>query len=321
MDKWEKVVALHRLLRHSRYSVSKDRILQELDCSNATFHRLRNFLEYRLGAPVERDDTYGGYRYNEEKREQFELPGLWFTAGELEALASLEHALTALGEGLVTRILSPLRGRLDPLLHAQDINPKRFRDRIKILPMGERKVAPDLMKTCAEAVLKNRCAQIVYRSLSEDSELRRVVSPQALVRYRDNWYLDAWCHLRGDLRTFALNRVSRFDPNESQFHEVPPSVLKDHYASAYGIFSGPADKTARIRFTGIAAREVAQETWHPSQKGLGKDGVYELMLPYGDDAELIMDVLRWGACAEVLEPESLRCKLAESLRKAADLYS
>ncbi len=320
MDKWEKVVALHRLLRNSRYSVPKEKILHELACSNATFHRLRNFLEYRLGAPVERDDTYGGYRYNEGERDQFELPGLWFTSGELEALASLEHALTALGEGLVTRILSPLRGRLDPLLHAQNINPKRFRDRIKILPMGERNVTPDLMKACAEAVLKSQCTQIVYRSLSEDSELTRAVSPQALVRYRDNWYLDAWCHLREDLRTFSLNRVRQLRPYNSEYHEVAPSELKEHFASSYGIFSGPANKEARIRFTGIAAREVSEETWHPCQAGGWLDGTYELTVPYGDDSELIMDILRWGAGAEVVEPVELRERVRNALQKALDLY-
>lgn len=320
MDKWEKVVALHRLLRNSRYSVPKKRILAELGCSNATFHRLRSFLEYRLGAPIENDSVYGGYRYNDEERERFELPGLWFTAGELQALASLEHALSAIGEGIVSRILSPLRGRLDPLLHAQNLDPKKFRDRIKILPMGERKVDPDLMKSCAEAVLRSQCAHIVYRSLSEDSEIGRVVSPQVLVRYRDNWYLDAWCHLREDLRTFALNRVRRFDQYESEYHQVSSSTLKEHFAAAYGIFSGRADRTAHIRFTGIAAREIAQETWHPSQKGLWKNGYYELMLPYGDDAELTMDILRWGALAEVLGPESLRVKVAGELREAVKLY-
>jgi predicted DNA-binding transcriptional regulator YafY len=36
----------------------------------------------------------------------------------------------------------------------------------------------------------------------------REVSPQRLVHYRDNWYLDAWCHLREDVRSFSIDAIA-----------------------------------------------------------------------------------------------------------------
>ena len=44
MDKWEKVVLFHRLLKDSKYCISLDRAKKELDCSEATFHRIRGWM-------------------------------------------------------------------------------------------------------------------------------------------------------------------------------------------------------------------------------------------------------------------------------------
>ncbi|MFC1586369.1 transcriptional regulator, partial [Fibrobacterota bacterium] len=79
MDKWEKIVKLHRVLCKSRHCVSKTRLLKELECSEATFHRLRNFLITRLGAPLVFDKHYGGYRYDQKAGETYEIPGLWLS--------------------------------------------------------------------------------------------------------------------------------------------------------------------------------------------------------------------------------------------------
>ena len=42
---------------------------------------------------------------------------------------------------------------------------------------------------------------ISYYTRTSDAHTDREVSPQRIVFYRGNWYLDAWCHLRQDLRS------------------------------------------------------------------------------------------------------------------------
>lgn len=49
--------------------------------------------------------------------------------------------------------------------------------------------------------------RIRYHSRSKDERTERVVSPQRLIYYRDNWYLDAWDHLREALRSFSIDRI------------------------------------------------------------------------------------------------------------------
>jgi predicted DNA-binding transcriptional regulator YafY len=51
-----------------------------------------------------------------------------------------------------------------------------------------------------------------------------------------------------------------------------------------------------------------------------KDGSYFLEVPYSEDRELIMEILKYGGDVEVLSPEALRTRISETLREAATKY-
>jgi predicted DNA-binding transcriptional regulator YafY len=98
-------------------------------------------------------------------------------------------------------------------------------------------------------------------------------------------------------------------------------VLDEHYASAFGIFAGKANRVAVLRFSAERARWVADERWHPEQTGqFLTDGRYELRVPYRDPRELVMEILRHGAEVEVVAPAGLREQVAESLAAALKRY-
>ncbi|MDP6531852.1 MAG: WYL domain-containing protein, partial [Arenicellales bacterium] len=70
-----------------------------------------------------------------------------------------------------------------------------------------------------------------------------------------------------------------------------------------------------------AARWVAREKWHSRQHGNWEaDGSYTLTVPYADQTELVMDILRHGAEVEVVAPADLRQAVAERHRAAAARY-
>jgi predicted DNA-binding transcriptional regulator YafY len=98
--------------------------------------------------------------------------------------------------------------------------------------------------------------------------------------------------------------------------EISESKLNSHFASAYGIFAGKARHTAILRFTPERSRWVADETWHPKQKGRFDGEQYVLEVPYADHRELVMDILKHGPEVEVLAPEALRVEVVSLLNKA-----
>src|SRR6185312_11797153 len=117
------------------------------------------------------------------------------------------------------------------------------------------------------------------------------------------------------------DRVRRAKVLEDVALDLPDADLDGHYASAYGIFGGKADKVAVLRFTAERARWVADENWHPAQQGKYlADGSYELSIPYRDARELVMDIMRHGRNVEVVSPSELREQLQSELEQALARY-
>jgi predicted DNA-binding transcriptional regulator YafY len=147
------------------------------------------------------------------------------------------------------------------------------------------------------------------------------VSPQRLVHYRDNWYLDAWCHLRDALRSFAVDAIGGAELLDHNAKAVAGKMLDKELGTSYGIFAGSRTQIAVLRFTPECARWVAKEVWHPRQDSeLDEEGFLVLRIPYSGDTELVMDILQYGPDVEVIGPGSLRDKVKRRHREAHAIY-
>ncbi len=280
--------------------------MARLECSKSTLYRAIAVLKDTLHAPVEFDAEVGGFRYGGAKGgSAFELPGLWFTPAELQALAVMQRLLKDVGGGLLTEHLGPLSKRLDELTRHRRLNLGEAASRLRFPAIGARPAGP-AFQTCASATLQRKKLWIDYHARGTDERSERTVSPQRVTHYRESWYLDAWDDGKRELRCFAIDRILRVTLLKERAVDVADPELDTHYASAYGIFGGQADKIAVLRFTPERARWVADEVWHPEQEGKRlEDGSYELKIPYRDQRELVMDILRHGPHVRVLEPQSL----------------
>ena len=321
MDRYERILTLHRILKSSRYPVPLARLMDELGCSRATAYRDIAFLRDALGAPIDSEGDEAAFHYATDEAERFELPGLWLTSEELQALLALNELVGRTGPGILASALAPLRSRIDRLLSNQTDGQSFPIERIRVIGSGTRRVDEAAFRHVAGAVLGRRRLKFDYRARSTHEATTRTVSPQRLTHYRDNWYLDAWDHGRDALRSFALDRIGRAAVLEEAAEDRGEAELNAHLASSYGIFSGAPRATATIRFSAHAARWVADEHWHSQQQGVRMpDGRYELKVPYSNSRELLMDVLRYGPDAEVIAPVSLREEMKIMLGLALGAY-
>jgi predicted DNA-binding transcriptional regulator YafY len=324
MDRYERILSLHRILKSARYPVTIARLREELGCSRATVYRDIAELRDALGAPIENTEVDGGQaaiRYATDEIDRFELPGLWLTSEELAALLALNELLGRSDPGVLAGTLAPFRSRIERLLSDHASGRKLPIDRIRVIGSGNRKLDQNVFRTVAGAVLERRRLGFSYRARSTDAPTERTVSPQRLTHYRDNWYLDAWDHGRDALRSFALDRIRAPRVSDVPALDRESAELDAHLASSYGIFSGPPKATATIHFSSHAARWVADEHWHTQQRGQWlNDGRYELKVPYSNSRELLMDVLKYGPDAEVIAPVSLREEMKILLQLALGNY-
>lgn len=306
MDRYERINALHRILKAARYPVTVPRLQEELDCSRATVYRDLAFLRDALMAPVEGDGE-AGFRYQAAESERFELPGLWLSSEELYALLASQQLLVRTGGGVLSAALAPLQQRIEKLLSEQAGGQRWPVERVRVIPHRRRRMDEAAFRCVASGVLERRRISFEYRARSTDERTRRTVSPQRITHYRDNWYLDAWDHDRDALRSFAVDRIGGARLLAEPARDLADETLNQHLASSYGIFSGEPKDWATIRFSAKASRWVADEHWHSRQEGrFLADGRYELRVPYSASRELLMDVLHYGADAEIVDPPNLR---------------
>ncbi|MEO5810945.1 MAG: YafY family protein [Rhodanobacter sp.] len=322
MDRYERILTLHRLLKAAHYPVPLPRLLGELECSRATLYRDIAFLRDALGAPVEGAGTESAaFRYALGEGERFELPGLWLTSDELAALLALNELISRSGPGVLAGALAPFKSRIESLLSDQGSGKALPIERIRVITWGERKLDQQVFRIVAGAVLERRQLRFSYRARTTNADSHRRVSPQRLTHYRDNWYLDVWDHDREALRSFAVDRIAEPRAQETPAIDVPDADLNELLASSYGIFAGVPKAWATIRFSAHAARWVADEHWHSQQKGEWlPDGRYELKLPYAKSRELLMDVLKYGPDAEIIAPLPLREEMKNLLQLALGDY-
>lgn len=321
MDKFDRIYQLHHIFAGRRTPVALADLMERLDCSKATVYRLIDVLRDSLAAPIVTDSELGGFRYAPDPNGRaYELPGLWFSAQELQALVVFDRLLENLEPGLLSEHLAPFSKRLTELIHSKRLGLSEAAHRIHLVGIAARP-ATQWFQVLASATLQRHKLRFTYHSRGKDERIQRTISPQRLTRYRDNWYLDAWDHGRRALRSFAVDRVTAAAELDEKAEEVGKDTLDEHFASSYGIFGGKANKTAVLVFSRERARWVADERWHPNQVGqFQTDGRYELRIPYRDHRELVMDILRHGAEVEVVQPEALRDDVARQLRRALDTY-
>lgn len=317
MDRTERFYRIDRLLDEHGV-VTRKQFLEALDVSPATFKRDLDYMRDRLHAPIRWNGDRQGYEFSKHDGigPAYELPGLWFNQSEIFALLTMQQLLAGLDPGLLAAHVAPLRSRLESLLEKGNVDAVQVRKRVRILPQAARRIAGDVFERIAHGVLRRTQLRIEYRARSTGEPTTRDVSPQRLVHYRDNWYLDAWCHRRDDLRTFALDAIVAAQPLDEPARTVDDTLLDERLGNGYGIFSGHAVEWAKFRFTPKRARWVAAERWHPEQRGaLQADGGYVLEVPYTDSRELMMDVLKYGADIDVLAPAALRTAVDDEVQR------
>ena len=320
MTQSERFGIIERMLL-SRRGVTFAELQQRLEISRATLHRDLRDLRERMQVPIVCDRDTGTYRIDSSV-ERYELPGVWFSAGEIHALLSMQQLLAAFDAGgLLAEHVGPLRQRLLGMLESATDSADDIAKRIRILSAAARHYAPQHFQHIAAALMERRRLCIEYVARSKGDASQREISPQRLTHYRDNWYLDAWCHLRDELRSFAVDAIKTVKTLDGAACDIPEARLDAALGAGYGIFAGAQVQWATLVFTPERARWVAAEHWHPEQQGsFLDDGRYQLRLPYSNDPELIMDVLKYGPDCEVLEPAGLREKVVGLLKSTVGRY-
>ncbi|MBI2361449.1 MAG: WYL domain-containing protein, partial [Deltaproteobacteria bacterium] len=169
----------------------------------------------------------------------------------------------------------------------------------------------------SQAISQAKTAQMRYFSASRDTTSRREVDPYRLWYAAGGLYLIARCHLRKDVRMFAVERIRSITLTDHPYQLPLGFDIEAYVRDALVVMRGRRIEV-ELLFSKRAAAWVRDKIWHESQELIPlKDGKLRMVLRVADTEELLGWVLSFGGEARVIRPASLREKVAEEAYKVA----
>jgi len=172
------------------------------------------------------------------------------------------------------------------------------------------------------ALTDRKKMRIRYTSLYEQTEIKTLVSPYRLLFKGHAWYVIGRSSLHRAVRTFHIGRIIHSEISKDDY-EVPPRFsLQRYFGNAWRLVRERGQRVAvRIHFQSLVAQNVAEVTWHKTQKNIWQDdGTLIVEFTVDGIRELSWWVLGYGDQAEALEPPELRQLLDERIKKMAQIY-
>lgn len=290
-----------------RFEVSERMIQKDLDL-------IRHALKLELSRSLD------GYSFKKLPR----LPVVGFGFAEAFSLllaVEVARANSGIETSDLENAVERLRGLFPPEL------PDRFRRWNRPLAMKERASGSHrarMLKLLQQAVLEKRKVHIVYRTSSRGgAESLRVVRPYHLLPYVRSWHLLAHCERRSAILTFKVDRIRKAETLNEHYSIPSDFCPEDHVGIGWGLISGEKENAEDVEllFEPEAGRWVSEEQWHQSQDAETlESGFVRLRLRLPITPDFVSWILYYGSRVEVVKPQSLRDRVGEEHRRAAERY-
>lgn len=313
----ERFIWFDSKVRGNRYP-NAFKLAEEFEISTKTAQRSIEYFRDRLLAPLQYDYGKRGYFYEDPS---FQLPLTKISEEELLALLISRKLISEASGGMLGKELEDVSTKLCFLLATSfpgRANPEEaFSFRWRMTSPTN----PTIFKTVTSALIQCRLLDITHRAADTTKPRRRTVEPHHMVNYLGNWHLIAYCHLRQDWRTFLLSRISAAQLQPVPFTLRPTSQWQPDLLDTFGIYQNKVHYEVVLRFSPERSHRVLEECWHEHQVDtVDEGGSLTRTIPVSHDAEIMMEILRHGSHVEVLEPDWLRCRVADELAAAALIY-
>jgi predicted DNA-binding transcriptional regulator YafY len=119
----------------------------------------------------------------------------------------------------------------------------------------------EIINRVNEAALQKKSVEIVYYTMSRRKEGKRKVDPYRICFFNGTFYLIGYCHLRREIRIFALDRIKMLHQTKEPF-EIPEGFdFEEFMRPSFGVFQGEGEKV-RIWFAPDAAGYIKEKIWH-----------------------------------------------------------
>ncbi len=295
-------------------------LAEEWEVSSKTIQRDLDYLRYQLDAPLEYSAKKRGYYYTEPR---FQLPAMDVKESDLFAIYLAEKLLSQYeGTPVYHNLCQVFQKIEDSLPSKTSLGPGSDFSRFSFFSAAQTMIRPGIWQAVFEGLRTLHSIDITYQLPGSTKAPRpRRIDPYHGVRFEGDWYVIAYCHLRQDIRTFSLARITDATLGKDTFTIPEDFDFQAISASHFGVHWSDDETLVRIRFSKEVAPYIKERSWHDSQQITDEeDGSLILELTVSHLFELKKWLLSWGSQAQVLEPAELVGEMAAEVRAMLGHY-
>ena len=288
------------------------------EISTKTAQRDIDFMRDRLLCPLDYDSSQKGYYYDDET---FSLPMIYLSSEEFSSLLIARKMLQDISGGSIGQEISSVVDKITNILKKHSVVADHIDDAFSFQLVEYSPTPEAVFKAVLESCLKKKCLSFTYYSPATEEKSERTVEPYHLFNYMGTWHTIGYCHLRKDIRDFALSRISETKVLTEPFKIPTDFDFKKYFLSTFGLYKGKSTKEVTVRFKPEKAKWIKDQIWHKNQKSkLLKDGTLEISFPVSDFSEIRREILKHGDAVEVIKPKILRNLIKTEAAKISKIY-
>ena len=295
---------------------SLDQFRAELGVTKRTIQRDIAVLEAAGFAIIseQRDGTLY-WRLVESTKDSADLS---FTLPELMALYFSRDLLKTLHgspiEAALTSALQKIAARLPASGHAL-LRQMSQQTAVSVSGWKDYSNSAHVIDRLGRAIRHRLTVHITHKRLQSPEAQMRTVDPYRLWYAGGSLYLVANDHLKGAVRTFAVERIAGVTSTNHRFQIRDDFDFEAFQRTAFPVHGGEP-QLVRIRFSRDQAPYVMERHWHDSQNFIPQDdGSVIMELQIGSLWEVKRWLIGWGADAEVLTPVELLDEVRAEIRE------
>lgn len=149
---------------------------------------------------------------------------------------------------------------------------------------------------------------------------KRTVKPIAIKESQHRWYLIAYDNKDGNIKNFGFDRITDLRISDTKFKQITYDVDKV-YKHAFGVETYAPEQKVVLEFSWQQGNYIKSFPLHSSQKIIidnKKKLIVELLVHPTND--FVMELMRFGAEVEVIEPEVLRNTIIDRVNEMIKRY-
>ena len=270
--------------------------------------------------PIRFDSEHGSYRF----ADGYSLKKIDLTKNEIKAVLASKAILQKLGTGISTAFDGLVKKVQD---EASCRTGKRLAGAgqqywFDIDPVADFQAIQQQFDVIQCAIEEHVRVAIEYTTMHDQKTTSRQIDPYGLFYSSGVWYTLAYCHLRNETRTFALDRIKNIETTDIPFAVPKGFSIDKYFEGGWRILKNGEPLAIKLWFSAAVARWVMRRKWHPSQQiKKNADGSIVFNVTVNGTEELRRWIYHWGINCRVLSPAYLRKEVAAELNAMAKMYS